>query len=203
MNSQSPTLGWFGKIPSLGDFATRNLPPSFVKPWDEWLSAELSEARFVWADSWATTYQQAPMLCFSLGAGAADDFAWQGILLPSFDRVGREFPLTIAQSRPRLAATTVGRQWWVALAAAGRRALEPGCGADGVDKALAVFVDHQPEPGHCAQSDVQRMEPASATVSDGTSAWWPWSVEDSPEVTPAVFAGLPRGVCFRKLLGAC
>ena len=70
--------GWFGKIPSLGDFASRRLPPTFVKPWDQWLSAELPEARFVLADAWPAIYEQAPIsrglprgACFRklLGAG--------------------------------------------------------------------------------------------------------------------------------------
>ena len=93
--------GWFGKIPSLGDFATRRLPGSFVEPWDEWLSAELSEARFVLGDTWPAIYEQAPISCFSLGLGTVDDHTWHGILVPSFDRVGRQFPLTIALGRPR------------------------------------------------------------------------------------------------------
>jgi len=58
-HSPPERVGWFGKIPALGDFVTRHLPPSFVQPWDEWLSAELSEARLLLADTWAETYQQA------------------------------------------------------------------------------------------------------------------------------------------------
>ena len=46
-HSPPERVGWFGKIPALGDFVTRHLPPSFVQPWDEWLSAELSEARLL------------------------------------------------------------------------------------------------------------------------------------------------------------
>jgi type VI secretion system protein ImpM len=179
--------GWFGKIPALGDFATRRLPVSFVLPWDQWLSAELADARDIAAATWATTYRQAPILCFALGASAIDERAWCGILVPSFDRVGREFPLTIAQNQSRHAAARDARQWWSALVTAGRRALEPVCGADGLDTALAV-IDGIPQ---------ERTQPA-----EGMSAWWRWSTEDASDVATENFNGLPRGVCFRKLLTA-
>lgn len=193
--------GWFGKIPSLGDFASRRLPMSFLEPWDEWLSSELSEARLVLGDTWAATYAQAPIWCFSLGAGAVDDHAWHGILVPSFDRVGRQFPLTIALGRPRHADAAVGRQWWAALLATGRRALEPTCGADGVDEALAVFFSDPLESMRPAAADVHRLEPTLGTLGEGTSVWWPGSIEEPAKALPSIFGGLPRGACFRTLLG--
>ncbi len=194
--------GWFGKIPSLGDFVTRRLPMSFVEPWDEWLSAELSEARIRLGDTWAASYAQAPSWCFSLGAGVVDDNAWHGILLPSFDRVGRQFPLTIALGGPRHAAATPERQWWAALLATGRRALEPSCGADGVDEALAVFLSDQLESERRAAADVQGTEPTLAALGEGTSAWWLASIEDPADALPSTFDGLPRGAGFQELLGA-
>jgi type VI secretion system protein ImpM len=196
MNPQASSEGcpgWFGKIPSLGDFATRRLPRTFVDPWDEWLSAELSEARFVLADTWPAIYAQAPIACFSLGLGTVDDHTWHGILVPSFDRVGRQFPLTIAVGRPPHLSATMGRRWWAALVVSGRRALEPACGADGVDEALAVFA---------AEPDMQNMEPALATLEEGTSSWWAWPALDPPDAVSSITRGLPRAACFRQLLGA-
>jgi type VI secretion system protein ImpM len=184
--------GWFGKIPSLGDFATRRLPRTFVEPWDQWLSAELPEARLVLADAWPATYSQAPISCFSLGLGTVDDQAWHGILVPSFDRVGRQFPLTIALGRPGHAAGTMARRWWGALVASGRRALEPACGADGVDEALAAALTAEPELDNS-------MGPA--TLEEGTSTWWAWSALDAADTVSSNTRGLPRGACFRKLLG--
>ena len=193
--------GWFGKIPSLGDFATRRLPPSFVEPWDEWLSAELSAARLVLADAWSATYAGAPIACFSLGAGTVDDHAWLGILVPSFDRVGRQFPLTLAL-QPRQATAAMQRHEWAALVAAANRALAPACGAAGVDEALAVFSAHRPEPVHCAASSAARVVPAPADPGAGTSAWWHWSAAQAADAVPDIVSGLPRGERFRRLLGA-
>ena len=196
--------GWFGKIPSLGDFASRRLPPAFVKPWDQWLSAELPEARFVLADAWPAIYEQAPISCFSLGLGTLDDQAWHGILVPSFDRVGRQFPLTIALGRPRSAPATMARRWWAALVASARRALEPACGADGVDQALSVFTAESAANAESASAaePVPGMEPAPAILEEGMSMWWAWSAVDPPDPGLTIVRGLPRGACFRKLLGA-
>ena len=33
--------GWYGKLPGLGDFAMRRLPPEFVSHWDAWLQSGL------------------------------------------------------------------------------------------------------------------------------------------------------------------
>jgi type VI secretion system protein ImpM len=184
--------GWFGKIPSLGDFATRRLPSTFIEPWDEWLSAELSEARFVLADTWNTVYKQAPISCFSLGPGTVDDHTWHGILVPSLDRVGRQFPLTIALCLSPHTSATIGRRWWTALVASGRRALEPACGAEGVEEALATVA---------AETDLPSVEPAQATFEEGTSTWWAWS-ENPPVAVSSITRGLPRAACFRKLFGA-
>jgi len=195
--------GWFGKIPALGDFVTRGLPLSFVEPWDEWLSAELSEARLVLADNWAETYQHAPISCFSLGAGVVDDRSWQGILVPSFDRVGRHFPLTVALgSGPHVVGTRT-LQWWAALVAAGRRALEPGCGADALDEALTVFVGRQAALMRHSVADAERrVQREPATLDEGTSTWWSWRGDDRTDPVPRRIKGLPRWAGFLELLGA-
>jgi type VI secretion system protein ImpM len=195
--------GWFGKIPSLGDFVTRRLPPSFVEPWDEWLSAELSEARSVLAERWDLTYACAPIACFLLGAKALDEHAWQGILVPSFDRVRREFPLTLALCLRQHDAATLRRQGWAALVAAARRALEPACGADGVDEALAALFGHEGECARRTEPDAAHLERAAASPGEGRSAWWSWSAQETRDPPARIFDGLPRGACFRELLLAC
>lgn len=176
-------LGWFGKIPSLGDFAGRGLPPSFVSAWDAWLSVELPAARSAWADAWVATYRAAPILCFSVSAGLLDEHAWHGLLLPSVDRVGREFPLTFAQSRAAQAAVPRQPSWWNALAAVGRRVLARECGADELSAALGSVPVCTP--------------PAAPAGAERGSEWWP--LEDAGPETR--FDGLPHGECFRKLLG--
>src|SRR6185295_13380063 len=89
--------GWYGKLPNLGDFASRRLPPSFVDGWDAFLQRGLVAARDEWGPGWLDRYLVAPILRFWLGPGVLGDGAWAGLVMPSVDRVGRHFPLTVAQ----------------------------------------------------------------------------------------------------------
>lgn len=91
-----PGVGWFGKLPSVGDFVTRRLPPSFVKPWDLWLQTGMSESRRRLGERWVDVYLTFPVWRFLLPTGTLDATAWAGVLMPSVDRVGRYFPLTLA-----------------------------------------------------------------------------------------------------------
>jgi type VI secretion system protein ImpM len=180
--------GWFGKIPSLGDFVSRRLPASFVQPWDAWLSGELSEARLMLAETWVTVYEHAPVSSFLLGSGVVDEHAWSGILVPSVDRVGRRFPLTIALNRPH----SEEPQWWDAFVALGRRALDPAHGAEWLDNELSELF--------CRPRDSAR--PAPPVVSEGTSMWWSWPVNGARHAAPKIVGGLPRAASFRELLGS-
>jgi len=97
-------LGWYGKLPSLGDFASRRLPPEFIETWDSWLCAGLLDWRQRQPDVWLDAYLTGPSWCFLLMPGVLDARApiWIGVLMPSVDRVGRYFPLTIAQPLAQL-----------------------------------------------------------------------------------------------------
>jgi type VI secretion system ImpM family protein len=90
-------VGWHGKLPCLGDFATRRLPPAFVRGWDDWLSSVLHESRRRLGEGWIDAYLTAPLWRFVAGPGALGDRPWAGLLMSSVDRVGRHFPLTLAR----------------------------------------------------------------------------------------------------------
>jgi type VI secretion system protein ImpM len=95
---------WFGKLPFLGDFASRRLPESFIRPWDEWLQPSLAAAKDATGDRWLDLYLTFPVWRFVMPAGLLGESNWIGVLLPSVDRVGRCFPLTICEP---LARTTL------------------------------------------------------------------------------------------------
>jgi len=94
--STSLVPGWFGKIPALGDFAVRRLPPEFTDTWDAWLAESLGASQEALGEGWRDAYLRAPIWRFALTPGIVDERFWFGVLLPSVDRVGRHFPLTIA-----------------------------------------------------------------------------------------------------------
>jgi type VI secretion system protein ImpM len=128
----TPVPGWYGKLPSLGDFATRRLPESFVRVWDDWLMRGLAAARESRGAYWLHQVRMdAPARRFWLGPGVVGTHCWFGVLLPSLDRVGRRFPLTFAASLREaetparcLAQALAARQWFQALDGVARAAIE-------------------------------------------------------------------------------
>ena len=108
----APPPGWHGKLPSLGDFASRRLPPDFLAAWDGWLAAGLQQLRERDPAGWLDAYLATPTRRFLLMPGVLPGAlpgdlgaqAWAGVLMPSVDRVGRYFPFTLVQAIPPLRA---------------------------------------------------------------------------------------------------
>lgn len=96
----SDTLGFFGKLPGYGDFIERNLPRPFTEQWDPWLQRAIQTSRQMLGEHWLDCYLTAPIWRFVLSSGCVDGNAWIGLVMPSVDRVGRHFPLTLAQPLP-------------------------------------------------------------------------------------------------------
>lgn len=94
--------GWYGKLPTLGDFASRRLEADFIEPWDLWLGDGLQAQRRTLGDAWVEAYLDSPPWRFLLSPGVLPGIdpgrVFAGVLVPSVDRVGRYFPLTLAAS---------------------------------------------------------------------------------------------------------
>ena len=90
--------GIYGKLPSRGDFIGRHLLRSFTDPWDQWLQYSLAESRNRLGDGWLECYLTSPLWRFALSAGVCGPDSRIGILMPSVDKVGRYFPLTLTAS---------------------------------------------------------------------------------------------------------
>ena len=89
--------GIYGKLPAYGDFLVRNLGTPFLDPWDEWY---VSASREQLGDGWLDTYLTSPIWRFVLSSGVVDENTWGGLIMPSVDRVGRYFPISVARSFP-------------------------------------------------------------------------------------------------------
>jgi type VI secretion system protein ImpM len=102
--------GWHGKLPSLGDFASRRLDAGFVGAWDGWLAAALLHLREADPAGWLDAYLASPSWRFLLQPGVLPGDAgaqgWAGVLMPSVDRVGRYFPFTVVQPLGAAPAST-------------------------------------------------------------------------------------------------
>jgi type VI secretion system protein ImpM len=89
------SVGFFGKLPSNGDFLQRRVPQAFLDVWDPWLQESVHASRQALQESWLSTYLTSPLWRFVLPSAVCGSGAYAGLLAPSVDRVGRYFPLTI------------------------------------------------------------------------------------------------------------
>ncbi len=112
----SSIAGFFGKLPSRGDFIGRHLPKSFLDPWDAWLQDALTQSRLQLASLWREYYCTSPIWRFVLGPGLCSATVYAGILMPSVDRVGRYYPLVIAiplpAEWPLFLLPSTGKAWF-------------------------------------------------------------------------------------------
>lgn len=90
------SVGFFGKLPGMGDFVQRRLPGAFVSVWDTRFEAAVGAARAAFGDSWHGLWQGTPVWRFALMPGVCGVTAWVGVTGPSVDRVGRSFPMVLA-----------------------------------------------------------------------------------------------------------
>jgi type VI secretion system protein ImpM len=216
--------GWFGKLPMLGDFASRRLPAAFVSACDAWLSQSIGTSREQLGTGWLDAYLTAPLWRFAWASGVIDTQWWFGVLMPSVDAVGRYFPLMIAAARkaPPTSADALGQfdDWIGHHAAAALDTLQDGATLDAFENALAG-APAWPELHDCGaalpvglpgrqrcqlagQPSLQRWAVALASSAllercAGHSLWWP--LHGTPgEDSVSLCAGLPAPEQFAMLL---
>jgi type VI secretion system protein ImpM len=93
-------LGFYGKLPTYGDFIQKRLPTDFINPWHEWLQSGMVACRESNPDGWMPFYLNCPAWSFVLSAGICGEQAVAGVTIPSVDRVGRYFNFTMASMLP-------------------------------------------------------------------------------------------------------
>jgi type VI secretion system protein ImpM len=93
-------VGFFGKLPSHGDFLRRRVSDSFVGVWDGWLQESIAASRAELGDNWLDIYLTSPVWRFACAAGTCGPAPVIGVMVPSVDRVGRYFPLTLVAELP-------------------------------------------------------------------------------------------------------
>ncbi len=177
--------GFFGKIPDRGDFIRHGLPQSFTIPLDAWWQQVLTGSRAILGAGWVDAWMEAPIWWFALAPGVCGPGAAAGLCMPSADKAGRLFPLTLA---------AVGTGWLDVVQCggfldgaeqAGLRALEDG----GSPAALAAALDAaMARPGRVVAAPPPDM-----------SVWW---TEGCPRVAPVrhQVGGLPTDALFARML---
>jgi type VI secretion system protein ImpM len=185
--------GWYGKLPAIGDFAARRLPAEFVARWDEWLQAGLAASRAQLGERWLDLYMNAPIRRFVLGPALLGPATWAGVLLPSVDRVGRHFPLTIATPLAGGAAAAALDAWFATIEPLALGALDLDASLDAFDATVAAASLDM-----AVAAASPHAEASDATTDAGRSRWW--SADDP--VWSRNYTGLPPPAAFAALLGA-
>lgn len=190
--------GFYGKIPARGDFVRCRLPASFVAPWDGWLQQVLAASRELMGEDWQAAWLEAPVWRFALDGGICGADPVLGLWMPSVDRAGRLFPLTLAAIVPAAAPDWAerGGEWFDGAERAGRDAIA----ADAHPEQLAAALESLPLPCVESHQDHDAAGPADPDAGNGgLSRWW---TEGSPRVAARRFqmAGLPDGRVFAAML---
>jgi type VI secretion system protein ImpM len=121
--------GFYGKLPSHGDFLQRGVSDDFVNHWDSWLQDGMARSRSELGEAaWLDVFLTSPLWRFALASGVVGVPVWAGILLPSVDRVGRYFPLTLVAELPPgvlpFELAVAGNGWFDWAETLARRTLE-------------------------------------------------------------------------------
>ncbi|MBB4275620.1 type VI secretion system-associated protein TagF [Rhizobium mongolense] len=94
--AETDRIGFFGKVPTHGDFVSSGLDTAVRSELDRWLQNGLSACAHAFGEQWQQQFGKTPSWRFIVEAGIWSRSAVAGVLSPSKDRVGRSFPLVIA-----------------------------------------------------------------------------------------------------------
>ena len=175
-------IGWWGKLPARGDFVGRGLPPRWRAEWDGWLLRGLALAAAE-LDGDALRERLAGFAPWRYVALPARGEAWCGIVVPSHDRVGRAFPLTLAErvTAPASPASCAARL--VSLLDAATE------GPEALEAAIATLPARN-------KHDVA---PGATWPAPPASLWWPTAATDDADAVVADWP--PSPTLLLELLG--
>jgi type VI secretion system protein ImpM len=220
--------GWYGKLPFLGDFAHRRLPPAFINAWDDWLQSVIHGSRgLLGEENWLARYLSSPVWHFCLAPGVCGDRTWFGLVMSSVDRANRHFPFTIAHGvereglRDLSPPSLVG--WLKALEAEAIAMLDLEGSVQSVEDRLANFSppagldDTRPRVAedlsayldqtlHVPATEVPALLAAiSQDVVNGTSRpislWWTGADEHGNAMVVRACRGLPSTEAYTAMIG--
>lgn len=174
--------GWYGKLSTLGDFASRRLPPPALQALDHWLSEVVAGSRQQLGEGWLERYLDSPLQRFVIGPGVIDSAWWFGAMMPSCDNVGRYFPLVVLQPRPAPPMDRDGldrlEHWWRGVGEAALETLADEVDVERFDRALAALPPWPPNSG-------QPAVPAGAGFDELASPGGPGAMSAPPGCTSA------------------
>jgi len=189
--------GYYGKIHTHGDFVCKGLPKSFIDPWDTWLQEAINTSRQQLGDTWLKHYLTSPLYRFVLTPGICGGYGWQGVLMPSVDKIGRYYPMTVSlmdkQNINPFIALQTRNKWFVSI-----EKLVLSCLEDNFN--LERFNSDLSQLSFEAESGAAQTEPLSTPIPDKKfhHAWQQplQSIESMPSLLPHILDNSLKEQCF-------
>jgi len=185
----SVEIGFYGKLPSHGDFLRRRVSDAFVGVWDSWLQACVAASQSALGDRWLDVYLTSPAWRFACAPGICGPSPVAGLMVPSVDRVGRYFPLTLVAPLPSAASVLTIASQAAGLFDAAERLVIETLAADVID--VDAFDDRLMQLGEetaplALVSAVALDRAAAAVLNDHAQACWQIPIGSLPQLSPAL-----------------
>ena len=168
---QADAIGFFGKLPTHGDFVSAALGLRLQGELDQWIMGGLVALESALETKWQRRFHATSAWRFVIGSGIWAPGAVAGVLLPSRDRVGRSFPLVIAAQLQKFSGQLrdlcEDDSWFAAAEALAETSEKPDFDmrrfVEGIKRLRLPFAD------------IRSATPPSAAASQApppASLWW-------------------------------
>ncbi|CCG88438.1 type VI secretion system protein ImpM [Erwinia piriflorinigrans CFBP 5888] len=191
MMSETPAIGWYGKLPSAGDFLKRRFPDALFNAWSHWFQLGLldwKQSEEQRPDS-GRQFASAPVWNFVVPPLLGSRLVQMGCLLPARDSVGRQYPVCalLSYNLTHWSPQRLARagEWYQQLGRTLLLGVRNGYSAEQLDGALlAIPVPPEPEAGDASgilqaigydeQEDTLGWQQAADCFNPQqyTSFWW-------------------------------
>lgn len=199
MNMETSGVGFFGKLPSLGDFISRRLSRQFIDPWDKWLQSSMRASQDIHGDAWLSLFLISPFWRFAISPGIYGNAAWAGVMMPSVDRVGRYYPLTLALAIDSAQMTELflpGCSWFSELESAALSVLDEPFDLESFDQTLLNIAPPQRSSLQCHDVYRDRSSSAAKTAFRCESASLSQFDQLFPRLTQSLLSRFLQGYSF-------
>lgn len=154
-----PAIGWYGKLPSAGDFLQRRFPEVLLRQWSHWFQVGLHAWQQEGELNQEVTRQfsRAPVWNFVVPPILDSQFIQVGCLLPARDSVGRQYPVcalcrfTEAEWSPQ--RLSMSGEWFNVLGRTLLHGVRAHYTAEQLDQALTA-IPAPPDPASERRSDI-------------------------------------------------
>lgn len=157
--SHSPAIGWYGKLPSAGDFLQRRFPDAVARQWTHWFQVGLLNWQKNEEQRPGETqrFAKAPVWNFVVPPMLGSQLVQMGCLLPARDSVGRQYPVcalfSFTPTEWSNARLVLAGEWDQQLGRTLLHAVNNGYSADKLDDAL-LAIPSPPLPDASQRSDI-------------------------------------------------